>query len=131
MYQLTAVDGYKYPKPDTYVLEILPIAAGLAAIASDQTLSLFDPTRLNAGPLKQITTDHGNLTCAKVYDPAESIVCTAGENGTVSIWDFRTNPIKPAMQIRGKSLSHPPSSSRLNISLTIYKATPTLSPSSP
>ncbi|KAK4673119.1 hypothetical protein QC763_109000 [Podospora pseudopauciseta] len=103
MYQLTAVDGYKYPKPDTYVPEILPIAAGLAAIASDQTLSLFDPTRLNAGPLKQITTDHGNLTCAKVYDPAESIVCTAGENGTVSIWDFRTNPIKPAMQIRGNT----------------------------
>ncbi|KAK0660481.1 WD40-repeat-containing domain protein [Cercophora samala] len=103
MYQLTAVDGYKYSKPDTYVLEILPVAAGLAAIASDQTLSLFDPTRLNAGPLKQIRTDHGNLTCARVYDPVESIVCTAGENGTVSIWDFRTNPIKAAMQIKGNT----------------------------
>ncbi|KAK4178641.1 WD40-repeat-containing domain protein [Triangularia setosa] len=103
MYQLTAVDGYKYSQPDTYVLEILPVATGLTAIASDQTLSLFDPTRLNAGPLKQIRTNHGNLTSAKVYDAAESIVCTAGENGTVSIWDFRTNPIKSAMQIGGNT----------------------------
>ncbi|KAK4197850.1 WD40-repeat-containing domain protein [Triangularia verruculosa] len=103
MYHLAAVDGYKYSSPETYVLEILPIATGLAATASDQTLSLFDPTRLNAGPLKQIRTNHGNLTCAKVYDPVESIVCTAGENGTVSIWDFRTNPIKAAMQIGGNN----------------------------
>ncbi|KAK0729013.1 WD40-repeat-containing domain protein [Apiosordaria backusii] len=107
MYQLTAVDGYKYSSSDTYVLEILPVATGLAAIASDQTLSLFDPTRLNSGPLKQVRTNHKNLTCAKVYDPAESIVCTAGENGTVSIWDLRTNPIKSAMQIGGNTDSIP------------------------
>lgn len=105
MYNLTGVDGYKYPGAETYVLEILPVASGLAATASDQTLSLFDPLRLSQGPLKKVRTDHGNLTSAKVYDPAASVICTTGENGTVSVWDLRESPVKNALNIKGQFCS--------------------------
>ncbi|KAK4193297.1 WD repeat-containing protein 89 [Podospora australis] len=101
MYALKCADGYKYPGAETYVLEILPVASGLAATSSDQSLSLFDPVRLSQGPLKKVRTDHGNLTAAKVYDPAGSIVCTTGENGTVSVWDLRESPVKNALSIKG------------------------------
>lgn len=107
MYQLVGADGYKYPGPETYVLDLLPVAAGLAATASDQTLALFDPLRLSQGPIKKITTDHGNLTTAKVYNAADSIICTAGENGTLSVWDLRLAPANArALQIGGRSLSN-------------------------
>lgn len=102
MYQLTCADGYKYPGAETYVLDILPVATGFATTASDQTLSVFDPLRLSQGPIKTIRTDHGNLTTAKVYSAADSVICTAGENGTVSVWDLRLAPANArAVQIGG------------------------------
>jgi WD40 repeat protein len=106
MYQLVNSDGYKYPGQETYVLDILPLATGFAATASDQSLSLFDPLRLRQGPTKRIRTDHGNLTAAKVYSAGDSVVCTTGENGTVSVWDLRLDPSTArAMQIGGESIS--------------------------
>jgi WD40 repeat protein len=101
-YNLACRDGYKYPGHETYVVDILPVAAGLATTASDQTLSLFDPLRLSQGPTSKITTDHGNLTAAKAYSVADSVICTTGENGTVSVWDLRQEPARAqAMQIGG------------------------------
>ncbi len=106
MYQLAIADGFKYLGRETYVLDILPVATGFATTASDQTLSLFDPSRLSQGPVKKITTDHGNLTAAKVYSAADSVICTAGENGTVSVWDLRLDPSNArALQIGGAFLT--------------------------
>ncbi|KAK4128665.1 WD40 repeat-like protein [Parathielavia appendiculata] len=102
MYQLVNSDVYKYPGQETYVLDILPVATGFAATASDQTLSLFDPLRLSQGPTTKIRTDHGNLTAAEIYSAGESVVCTTGENGTVSVWDMRLDASNArAMQIGG------------------------------
>jgi hypothetical protein len=104
MYNLLCADGFKYPKQETYVLDLLPTAAGLAVTASDQTVSIFDPLGLSQGPIKQVTTDHGNLRAAKVYSPIESIICTAGENGTVAVWDLRQAPGNAkALQLGGES----------------------------
>ena len=90
MYHLACADGYKYPGSEpTYILELIPTAAGLAATASDQSLRLFDPSNLSQGPIKTLQTNHGNITSAEAYNPSESIVATAGENGTISIWDLR------------------------------------------
>lgn len=95
MYNLTKADAFRNSRQDpAYVLEIIPVAGGLAAISSDQTLALFDPTRLSYGPIKKITTKHGNITCARAFDESNSIVCTAGENGTVSLWDLRLDETK-------------------------------------
>ena len=105
MYNLTAVAGYQFrfgPEDPIYVLDILPVALGLAATASDQTLTLFDPSNLNHGPVKSIKLDHGSGTVATVYDPSESVICTTGENGAISVWDLRHDPLKaPAMKIQG------------------------------
>lgn len=95
MYNLSKADAFQNPGADpAYVLEIIPVAGGLAAISSDQKLALFNPATLSHGPLKTIKTAHGNITCARAFDESNSIVCTAGENGTVSLWDLRLDGSK-------------------------------------
>ncbi|XXH05463.1 hypothetical protein Hte_011890 [Hypoxylon texense] len=93
MYPLTCVDGYKIPlREEVYVLDIVPLTSGPATISSDQQLSVFNPTNLSTGPQVNLLTRHGNITCAKAYDGANAIVCTAGEDGSVSMWDLRRDP---------------------------------------
>lgn len=95
MYNLSQADAFQNPGPDpAYVLEIAPVDAGLAAISSDQNLTLFNPLRLGQGPIRTIRTSHGNVTCARVFDASTSLICTAGENGTVSLWDLRLDGSK-------------------------------------
>ncbi|PTB40762.1 uncharacterized protein TrAFT101_005925 [Trichoderma asperellum] len=90
MYTLTNIDQHHFSGPeDVYVLEAHRTAAGLATVASDQTLSLFNPARLGAGPVTSLKTGHGNVTTLRVFDAASSLVCTAGENGSVGVWDLR------------------------------------------
>ncbi|KAI2783771.1 WD40 repeat-like protein [Daldinia loculata] len=90
MYPLNCVDGYRIPvREEVYVLDIIPLTAGPATISSDQKLSLFNPTNLKVGPQLNLLTRHGNITCAKAYDAGSAIVCTAGEDGSVSMWDLR------------------------------------------
>lgn len=92
MYPLSCVEGYQFPRPgDVYILEIVSVAAGLASISSKQELSLCNPLRLSQGPLRTLQTLHGNITSLAVLDAAASVVCTAGENGTLSVWDLRTD----------------------------------------
>lgn len=89
------------------MLDLIPLSSGLAATASDQTLSLFDPTRLNHGPSNRIRTDHGNLAVARAYSAADSILATTGENGVVSLWDLRLDPSKASvMRLEGMNLSN-------------------------
>lgn len=89
MYQLGIFDQFQFPSRGsaTYVLDITRTDNGIATISSDQRLSLFDPTRISAGPVASLVTDHGNLALLKILDGG--LACTAGENGTVSVWDFR------------------------------------------
>ncbi|GAP88760.2 putative wd domain-containing protein [Rosellinia necatrix] len=90
MYPLTCIDRHRIPaREEVYVLDIVPLASGPATISSDQKLSLFDPLSLKTGPTVNLVTDHGNLTCSRAFDPANSVLCTAGENGTISLWDLR------------------------------------------
>lgn len=102
MYSLTCADGLSFGS-DVYVLDIHRTSAGLASIASDQHLSLLDPTRLSAGPLRRLPTEHGNLNCLRVFDANASLVCTAGENGTVGVWDLRQGA--RVAQFQGEFLS--------------------------
>ncbi|KAK1757396.1 WD repeat-containing protein 89 [Echria macrotheca] len=102
-FQLQCSDEYRYPGAEPeYVTNVIPLASGLAVTTSDQRLALFDPQRLSQGPLKRIQADHGGLTSAESYSADESIVATAGENGTVSVWDLRLDPSKAqVLRIQG------------------------------
>lgn len=93
MYQLAPIAGHSFGRSgDVYVLDLHRLTSGLASISSDQKLSFFNPARIDLGPVVSLTTNHGNLRCLKPYDWTNSIVSTAGENGTVSVWDLRVNP---------------------------------------
>uniref|UniRef100_A0A8H7NML2 WD40 repeat-like protein n=1 Tax=Bionectria ochroleuca TaxID=29856 RepID=A0A8H7NML2_BIOOC len=60
---------------------------GLVSISSDQKLSLLNPASLSKGPVSSFQTDHGNLTALRLF--GDNVVCTAGENGNVGVWDLR------------------------------------------
>ncbi|OLN84366.1 putative WD repeat-containing protein C63.06 [Colletotrichum chlorophyti] len=101
MYNLSCIDGHQFrDREDVYVLDIQRLTAGLAAISSNQKLSLFNPARLGQGPVKSFQTSHGNLTCLKTFDWQNSIVCTAGENGEVSVWDMRESSNAQAVHFK-------------------------------
>jgi hypothetical protein len=98
MYLLSCADGYGFVggAEDVFVLDLAALPnggqhPGLVAISSDQTLSLFDPLRLRSGPTRSLSLHHGNVTAMRLWDGngSGSLVCTAGENGSASIWDLR------------------------------------------
>ncbi|KAK7984887.1 WD domain-containing protein [Apiospora saccharicola] len=93
MFNLSCVDGFRFPGlEEVYILDLVPLAQGPATISSDQKLCAFNPLSLRPGPVTTLQTKHGNLTCAKAFDLVGSVVCTAGEDGSVSLWDLRKDP---------------------------------------
>ncbi|KAG6024683.1 hypothetical protein E4U41_001709 [Claviceps citrina] len=92
MYTLANVAQHHFAgAQDVYVLDVHRTEAGLAAISSDQQLSLLSPSRLGDGPVSAWRTQHGNVTALRVFDDDGNgaVVCTAGEDGTVGVWDLR------------------------------------------
>ncbi|CAG9988370.1 unnamed protein product [Clonostachys byssicola] len=87
MYTLTTTDEHRFGS-DVYVLDLLRTpTGGLVSISSDQKLSLLNPESLSKGPVSSFQTDHGNLTTLRLF--GDNVVCTAGENGNVGVWDLR------------------------------------------
>jgi hypothetical protein len=96
MYTLDTVDFFQISDPtNAYIYDIVPVAAGLAAISSDDSLRLLDPLALNGTPLNSIRRVNTDVTCLKaVNNTAEGdalIVCTAGRDGRVCLLDPRTS----------------------------------------
>jgi hypothetical protein len=96
MYTLDNVDFFQISDPtNTYIYDIVPVAAGLAAISSDDSLRLLNPLALNGTPLNSIRRVNTDVTCLKaVNTTAEGdalIVCTAGRDGRVCLLDPRTS----------------------------------------
>ena len=92
MYSLTESDRFQYRGTDIpYILSMALLPSGLAAITSEQTLALFDAMKLSHGPKRTYKTQHGNVTALAPFDVATGgcVVATAGENGTVALWDLR------------------------------------------
>lgn len=95
MYTLDAVDSFHISEPaDTYIYDIVPVAAGLAAISSDDSLRLLDPLALNGPPINSIRRINTDVTCLKAIESSTGegggVVCTAGRDGTVCLVDPRT-----------------------------------------
>ena len=95
MYTLNAVGSYHISEPaDTYIYDIVPVAAGLAAISSDDSLRLLDPLALSRAPLNSIRRVNTDVTCLKAFNTTTEgdalIVCTAGRDGRVCLLDPRS-----------------------------------------
>ncbi|PHH69567.1 hypothetical protein CDD80_6649 [Ophiocordyceps camponoti-rufipedis] len=82
-YSLVAV-AQQSLSSDAYVLDLRRTTAGLAATVSDQRLTLLDPQRLR--PLNSWATAQGNLKAVALMGAS---LCTAGEDGSVAVWDLR------------------------------------------
>jgi WD40 repeat protein len=92
MYTLDASGLFRVEQPqETYIYQIEPIRDEIAAISSDDYLRLVSPTSLHGPALKVIPNVHAKVTCLKALDGQNSIVCTAGRDGRVNIWDLRGN----------------------------------------
>ncbi|KAM4067239.1 WD domain-containing protein [Hirsutella rhossiliensis] len=100
MYSLSNVARHQLPSSaaqgggGVYVLDLQRTGGGLvAALASDRSLSLLDPARLGQGPPAAAwRADHGGATTTlRPFGAGEgaALVCTAGEDGTVGVWDVR------------------------------------------
>ena len=80
MYRLREAASFHIP--DTYVLDVANTAPGLIALSSDRRLSLLRHDL--GGVVKSVETGHGVMGVV-----GDGLVCTAGEEGSVSIWDMR------------------------------------------
>jgi WD40 repeat protein len=98
MYTLSTTSSYHVSSPaDTYIYDLAIVSSGLAAISSDNSLRLFDPTNLDAGPVKEVKNVNADVTCMKVFGGEAGapggrgvVVCTAGRDGKVGLWDPRS-----------------------------------------
>ena len=95
MYTLDAVETFRISEPaDTYIYDIVPVAAGLAVISSDDSLRLLDPLALNGPPLNSVRRVNTDVTCLKALNASTEgdalIVCTAGRDGRVCLMDPRS-----------------------------------------
>ena len=93
MYTLSNVARHRFSGPeDVYVLDLHRTSAGLAAITSDQRLTLLDPARFSASEATAswAAAERGTpLTALRVFDEAQALVCTADGDGAVGVWDLR------------------------------------------
>lgn len=92
MYTLNQTDQHSFSR-DVYVLDLVRLPAGnaLASISSDGQLSVLNPATVSRGPVASFNVGsvHGNVTVLKTFGGDGDVVCTAGENGTVAVWDLR------------------------------------------
>lgn len=95
MYNLNSTSSFHVSKPaGTYIYDIVPVAGGLASVSSDDSLRLLDPLSLNAGPVNEIKKVNADVTCLKAVsvggDGDAVVMCTAGRDGRVVLWDPRS-----------------------------------------
>ncbi|KAF2663866.1 hypothetical protein BT63DRAFT_460985 [Microthyrium microscopicum] len=108
IYSVTATTPRTDLKFDTYQ----PISSSdkVAAISSDDSLLLLDPSTLKVLPNGHIRGANSSLTCVKPYAPVgeqANIILTAGRDGIVKAWDLRT--CRTAFTLSAPSSSRNPS----------------------
>jgi len=74
----------------TYIYDIILTGAGLAAISSDDSLRLLDPSQLDGAPLNSVRQVNRDVTCLRVLNQDAGIVVTGGRDGRVVITDLRS-----------------------------------------
>ena len=94
MYTFNTVDSFHISEPrDTYIYDIVPVAAGLATISSDDSLRLLDLQSLSGPPKNSVRRINTDVTCLKAFSATggdAELVCTAGRDGRICIVDPRS-----------------------------------------
>lgn len=90
MYVFDSHATFQAPK-DTYLYNIIPVGNGIGAISSDNSLRLFDPDHLDT-PISTIKNVNKDVTCIEsLGEGGAEVICTAGRDGRICVWDPRTS----------------------------------------
>lgn len=79
--------------PDSYIYSILDTddrTSNLAAISSDDSLRVFNPSTLQLVPGGVFEQVHKGVTCVRTLNDNGGTLATAGRDGWVHGWDTRT-----------------------------------------
>ncbi|KAI5785896.1 WD domain protein [Geopyxis carbonaria] len=92
--------------PDgSYIYSVVRASSSaLAAIASDDSLRIFDPRRLSVH--STILNTH-NLGVTSLTTVSEYVLATAGRDGLVKIWDTRLSENEPTVVLSNTGSTHP------------------------
>ena len=88
--QLIATSNMALPE-GSYIYHILPFRSHLAAISSDDSLRLIDPTTLRAIPNGEFSNVHAGITCMTTPRRSSDVLMTAGRDAKVKGWDVRVS----------------------------------------
>lgn len=92
MYNLYEQNAFRVSDPtETYIYDILPVAAGLVSISSDDCLRILDPLNLNGPPINSVRKINAVVTCLRAFGEGDAVVvATAGRDGRVVLMDPRS-----------------------------------------
>ena len=76
----------------SYIYRIVPVEGYLAAISSDDSLRLVDPTCLqeSSSPRFSQAQAHAGVTCLEAVAHDIHALCTAGRDAVAKCWDLRS-----------------------------------------
>ena len=79
--------------PDSYIYHLKPIGDKLAAVSSDDSLRIFDPTTLQtlSGAIRENV--HSGLTCLETDKRSGQAIFTAGRDSAIRCWDVRAREV--------------------------------------
>lgn len=76
---------------NSYIYTLVPTSRGLAAISSDDSLRIFDPSSPSSQPFTWSNVN-ASVTCLKHFN--DNVVATAGRDGFVRFWDVRERSLR-------------------------------------
>lgn len=74
----------------SYIYRIVPVERHLAAISSDDSLRLVDPSYLEEISSPHFSQVHAGVTCLETLEHDNFTLCTAGRDAVVKCWDLRS-----------------------------------------
>ena len=74
----------------SYIYRIVPVERHLAAISSDDSLRLVDPSYLEEISSPHFSQVHAGVTCLETLEHDNHTLCTAGRDAVVKCWDLRS-----------------------------------------
>jgi len=86
---------------DSYIYSVIPVIGNttIAAISSDDTLSIFDSTTLQVISNCAFGKIHDGVTCLKNLDAKAGVLVTVGRDAKIQCFDPRTGR-NPSLELR-------------------------------
>jgi len=75
---------------DSYIYRTVPVGEKLAAISSDDSLRIVDPSTLQEVSDGILKDSHAGVTCLEGIDNDGNTLMTAGRDAAIRCWDLRS-----------------------------------------